>query len=179
MPDALDVLKLLADPPRLRVFSALVLGAATPAEVADATGLGTGPVLRLLARLESGGIVARDGERWRARPELLRELAATASPEPAYVDHGASDAEERAVLRVFMPQGRLVSIPAPHGKRRIVLDQISRIFEPGVRYPEREVNAMLKAFHDDHAALRRYLVDEGFLSRESGEYWRIGGTVTL
>ena len=26
-------------------------------------------------------------------------------------------------------------------------------------------------------ATRRYLVDEGFLDREAGEYWRAGGTV--
>ena len=45
-----------------------------------------------------------------------------------------------------------------------MLDQVARVFEPGVRYPEREVYALLRAFHPDYAALRRYLVDEGFLS---------------
>jgi len=29
---------------------------------------------------------------------------------------------------------------------------------------------------DDTAALRRYLVDEGFLDREAGDYWRAGGS---
>ena len=58
-----------------------------------------------------------------------------------------------------------------------MLDQIARIFEPGVRYPERDVNTMLAAFHEDVAALRRYLVDEGYLSRSDSVYWRIGGTV--
>jgi hypothetical protein len=38
---------------------------------------------------------------------------------------------------------------------------------------------MLLTLHDDYAALRRYLVDEGFLSRDHGEYWRSGGTVEL
>ncbi len=61
----------------------------------------------------------------------------------------------------------------------MVLDHVARVFEPGVRYPEREVDAILRAFHPDHAALRRYLVDEGFLSRENGEYWRTGGTVVI
>jgi hypothetical protein len=27
--------------------------------------------------------------------------------------------------------------------------------------------------------LRRYLVDEGFMSRQAGIYWRSGGTVDL
>jgi hypothetical protein len=35
---------------------------------------------------------------------------------------------------------------------------------------------VLRQFHDDVAALRRYLVDEEFLDREAGEYWRSGGT---
>jgi hypothetical protein len=38
---------------------------------------------------------------------------------------------------------------------------------------------VLRALHDDHAALRRYLVDEDFLSREDGYYWRSGGTVEI
>ena len=33
--------------------------------------------------------------------------------------------------------------------------------------------------YDDYAALRRYLVDEGFLTREGGIYWRSGGTVEV
>ena len=71
--------------------------------------------------------------------------------------------------------GRLVQMPAARGKRRVVLEHIVAAFEPGVRYPEREVDAILRAWHDDHAALRRYLVDEGLLARERGVYWRIGG----
>jgi hypothetical protein len=39
------------------------------------------------------------------------------------------------------------------------------------------VNVLLREFWHDHAALRRYLVDEGFLTRDNGEYWRSGGTV--
>ena len=58
-------------------------------------------------------------------------------------------------------------------------DHIARVFEPGVRYPESEVNAFLRAFHPDYAMVRRYLVDEQFLSRDHGIYWRIGGSVDL
>ena len=35
------------------------------------------------------------------------------------------------------------------------------------------------AFFNDHAALRRYLVDEGFLDRDHGVYWRAGGRVDV
>jgi hypothetical protein len=84
------------------------------------------------------------------------------------------------VLRAFLDaDGRLRSVPAKHSKRLVVLDHVARVFEPGLRYPEVEVNALLRAFHDDVAMLRRYLVDEGFLDRDHGVYWRTGGTVVL
>ncbi len=78
-----------------------------------------------------------------------------------------------------MRDGRLTSIPAHRAKRLVVLDHLVRVFEPGVRYPEREVNALLAVWHPDTAALRRYLVDEGLLSRDAGVYWRSGGTVEV
>lgn len=84
-----------------------------------------------------------------------------------------------AELRVFMRNGRLAQIPVRRAKRLLLLDYLSQSFEPGQRYSEPEVNAVLRTFHDDHAALRRYLVDEDFLSREDGYYWRSGGTVEI
>jgi hypothetical protein len=83
------------------------------------------------------------------------------------------------VLTTFFRDGRLVSIPAQHTKRLVVLRHLVRVFEPGVRYPEREVNALLAVWHPDVAALRRYLVDHGMLAREAGVYWRSGGPVDV
>jgi hypothetical protein len=83
-----------------------------------------------------------------------------------------------AVLRSFLDtQGRLTSIPVKHAKRLVVLDHLAQLFEPGVRYPEVEVNRRLRGAHYDVAALRRYLVEDGFLDRDVEGYWRIGGTV--
>ena len=81
--------------------------------------------------------------------------------------------------RLLLAQGRLTGMPAKRAKRLIVLDHIAGSFEPGTRYDEREVNEILVAFHPDFAMLRRYLVDEGFLSRDHGVYWRSGGTVDV
>jgi hypothetical protein len=80
-------------------------------------------------------------------------------------------------LRVFIGDGRIETMPAKQARRRLLLDMIAQAFEPGVRYPEQRVTLFLGAIHADYAALRRYLVDEGFLSRADGEYWRSGGTV--
>ena len=72
--------------------------------------------------------------------------------------------------------GRLVSIPAGRSKRLVVLDRCPRSSSPGSATP-RDGQPDPRRWHADTAALRRYLVDEGFLERAAGEYWRAGGTV--
>ncbi len=91
---------------------------------------------------------------------------------------GSSGRLERdVVLGRFLAEGRIAQMPARRSRRLVVLDHVARAFEPGRRYAEKDVDVVLRAFYPDHAALRRYLVDEGFLARADGEYWRTGGTV--
>lgn len=177
VPAPTELLGLLAEPARLSVVAALVLGARTTAEIVEMTRLDAPTVLRALARLDGSGLVTSAGSGWKLHRELFTEAARTAAPDPPEQDFGTSDPATASVLRAFLRDGRLTSIPAARSKRLVVLDHVARVFEPGVRYPEDAVSAVLRAFHPDYAALRRYLVDEGFLSRESGVYWRSGGTV--
>ena len=82
-------------------------------------------------------------------------------------------------LRAFVRDGRITMLPAKRTRRRLLLDQVAQAFEPGRTYPEAEVDQILKAFFDDHCALRRHLIDEEFMSRTAdGLYWRAGGTVS-
>ena len=82
--------------------------------------------------------------------------------------------DERArVLATFIKEGRLVSIPAQYKKRRYVMEELARSFEWGRLYDEKEVSAILKTFHDDVASLRRELIDEKIMMRESGRYWLV------
>ena len=69
-------------------------------------------------------------------------------------------------------------MPARRTRRRLLLDQVAQAFEPSHTYPEAAVNEVLKTIFDDYCALRRYLVDEVFLSwTAAGTYWRADGTV--
>lgn len=88
---------------------------------------------------------------------------------------------DEKVLNTFLDKdGRLVAIPARAGKRRVILEHIVRVFEPGVRYAEREVDAVLRAFYaEDWVSLRRYLIDAGLMQRADGLYWRTGGPVDI
>jgi hypothetical protein len=81
------------------------------------------------------------------------------------------------VLGRFVEDGRIVQMPARRSRRLVVLDWVVQRFEVGQRYTELDVNARLRPAFEDVAALRRYLVDERFLDREDGWYWRCGGTV--
>jgi hypothetical protein len=177
MPDSIELVALLAEPERLRVAAAVILGAQTPQQVAEVTGLDQRSVTAAVKRLHRGGLLTIVDGAFRVGPGVFKEAARAAAPKPDTDDHGVSDPGVAAVLRTFVRDGRLVSIPVPRAKRLIVLEHIAAGFEPGVRYPERDVDAALRAWHDDYAALRRYLVDEDLLGRSGGEYWRTGGWV--
>jgi hypothetical protein len=168
---------LLAEPARLRVYAAVVLGAQTPSEVVAQTGLPARDVAAALRRLQQGGLVSAADGRLSARVEVFKDSVREDAPPPASKE--PLDGATR-VLRAFVVDGRLASIPVARAKRRVVLEHVAASFEPGVKYPERAVNAILRAWYpQDHASLRRYLVDEELLARENAVYWRVGGPVDL
>ncbi len=173
-----DLCGLLAEPDRLRVYAAVVLGAGTPDEASSATGLPVRDTERALRRLVRGRLVRGAGGRLTAEAGVFKEAVRARLPA---VTHEPLDADPRrdAVLRAFMVNGRLVRLPAARGKRRIILEHVAAVFEPGVKYPEATVNGIMRAWYEDYAALRRYLVDEGLLARENGVYWRSGGYVDV
>ena len=81
--------------------------------------------------------------------------------------------------RFFDEDGRLHTMPRKVSRKLAVLDVIAARFVPGVHYLEVEVNRELIGIFEDYVALRRALVDFGFLDRADGRYWRSGGTVDL
>jgi hypothetical protein len=189
-----QVLGLLAEEERLKVLAAIVLGARTAAEVGSATGLPARRAGRALSGLARLGLVESEPDAgYRVRLEVLRAAAgqaragAAGGGDPAGGDAAAAgedaaaagDPGAAAILRRFMRGGRLTAIPASRSKRLVLLDRLAGLFEPGRVYPEAAVNQALAAWHPDYASLRRHLVDEGFLERRAGRYWRAGGTVEV
>ncbi len=176
--EARELVGLLADDDRRRAVAALVLGATTIDGVRAATGQSVRSAALAVQRLVDAGLVVRSdgGSLW-----LLGEAFALAARVEAERGGRSSEHDDEPdtvarVLRAFVRDGRLASIPTVRAKRVVVLDWIAQRFEPGRRYREATVNVMLAAVHPDTAALRRYLVDEGIMARDHGEYWRTGGT---
>ena len=87
--------------------------------------------------------------------------------------------DQRVLASFLAADGSLHTIPSKRAKLLVVLDHLAQRFEPGDRYPEAAVNDILRPFHPDVAALRRYLVENGFLGRDQGVYWRTGGSVDV
>jgi hypothetical protein len=179
VPDAATIVGLLADGDRRRVLAALVLGASTVDEVRRATGLPVRTVVTALGRLVDGELAVRtvDGGHLVLGEAFRRAAIAAAPARPAPDPTGDAPEDKARVLQRYFRGGRLVQIPTQRAKKLVVLDRLAQEFDVGEHYAERRVNALLRRYHDDVAALRRYLVDEGFLDREAGEYWRAGGTV--
>lgn len=167
----------LADAHRRSVFAAVQLGAEHIDAVVAATGLSTAQVGKALGKLVDVGLVAGDGGRLAVVSEVFQHAARTALARPAVSEHDGLPDDARKVMNAFVVDGRLQSIPSSHTKRMVILDWLVQAFEPGRRYSEAMVNLTLGQRHPDTAALRRYLVDEGFLDRDAGEYWRAGGSV--
>jgi len=177
-----DILRALADPERLAIAGLLARDDRTADELAAALGIEPKRIRTHLGKLTAAGVVrvAADRRTYRLDRETLRRAASLVGPaREAGLALGAATDEEEVVLRSFFRNGRLVEIPMKRSKRRIVLERVALEFEPGRRYEEKEVNVIVGAFFNDHAALRRYLVDEGFLDRDHGVYWRTGGRVDV
>ena len=181
VPDAVTIVGLLADDDRRCVVAALVLGSTTLDQIAAVTGLDPPAAGKALARLVSAGLVIQGaGGGLHLLAEAFRQAARAAHEQaaPTADEHAGTSPEIAKVMRAFVVDGRLTQIPSAHGKRQVILDWLAQEFEPGVRYSESMVNLILGKRHPDTAALRRYLVDDGYLDRAGGEYWRSGGTTS-
>ncbi|HSJ27124.1 MAG TPA: DUF2087 domain-containing protein [Acidimicrobiia bacterium] len=175
MTDPTEFLRLALDPIRLAVLGEAAVATVDVADLAGRLGVPVHRVERAVGRLRAAGLL---DDRLRLDLDGLRAIAAQL-PEVAPADdsvlEGSWTPEERKILARFFARDRLSEIPASRTKRLVVLERIAQEFEPGLRYDEREVDRRLQLFHPDHASLRRYLVDEGLMTRADGAYWRSGG----
>jgi DNA-binding transcriptional ArsR family regulator len=184
-PDLLVALKALSDASRLRLVGLLADGRRMAVEqIAAALELSPATVVHHLKKLREAGLVESF-----ARPPYmdyslrlgrlseiggaLHRISREQSGEPledATMPKWAGPAEAK-VLRAFFVGERLTSIPAQHSKRLVVLRHLAEsVFERKRKYPEKEVNQRLAVRHPDAASLRRYLVDEGFMTRKNSVY---------
>lgn len=175
--DATALVGLLADAHRRRVVAAIELGALRVDEIVTATGLTSSQVAKALGKLVESGLVVSTDDGLGLDGDSFQRAARQANTRPTSTEFAEAPDDTRKVLRAFVVDGRLQSMPVAASKKLVILDWLAQDFEPGRTYSEKMVNLILGKRHSDTAMLRRYLVDHGFLDRAEGQYWRIGGTV--
>ena len=99
----------------------------------------------------------------RAQPTLRAVSARLPSPTPELTPAAAK------ALSSFDAAGRMARWPHKYSVQRLALWVMWMQFEPRRVYTEREVNAVLKAWHTwgDHVTLRRELINDRLLTRKA------------
>jgi hypothetical protein len=90
--------------------------------------------------------------------------------------YAIKEEERKKVLSTYFKEGidgKLDVFPSKQKRKWIVLECIIKRFESNRIYSEKEINDTLKVAYSDFAAIRRYLIDFGFMerSKDCTEYW--------
>jgi hypothetical protein len=172
--ELLKFMKSLADAGRLKIAGLLSVEALTPAQLSERLEMDAAEVTQQLKQLAAAGLAHQEGDAYRLNNQALEKLTrqVLAQSHPPAPEYEGDEFEVKTLRAYFSRDGRLKAIPSQHKKLIVILAHLVKNFEPGVRYPESQVNQTLLKFHEDTAALRRYMVDNGLLKREKGIYWR-------
>ncbi|HEU4964119.1 MAG TPA: DUF2087 domain-containing protein, partial [Bacilli bacterium] len=81
-----------------------------------------------------------------------------------------ADERERVIRNFFDAEGRLKAIPAQRKKKLFVFEHLVSGLEMGRVYPEKEIDAYIKQFHEDHCTIRREFIMNNYMYREDGNY---------
>jgi hypothetical protein len=177
-PEMLSFVKAMASAERLRIIGVLVRGRATQTEIAEQLHLPVRDAFNHLAFLVHVGVVHEAEGAYELDEKMIESLARgqLEGTRPAYVPPQNKQEDVRKVLKNYLnADGSLKQIPPMGSKLLIILNFIVDAFAFDTDYTEKEVNTILRRFHLDTAALRRYLVDHGLMARESNgtRYWRV------
>ena len=174
MKEKLQLLKLLADETRLEILNILLREDSYVEKLACELSLTPATICYHLKKMESAGIVNCSRTQFYMIYSVNRDIF----DKPLYAlikkDAPTVDTEEKykkEVLSHFFKYGKLTQIPMQRKKREIVLQEIAKQFESGIKYEETEVNDIIHRFHDDHCTIRREMIACGIMVRENSLYW--------
>ena len=181
--ELLNLFKALADSNRLKIVGLLAQQDLSGEQLAAMLELQPSTVSHHLSRLSKTGLVTARAESYyniySLNVEVLQGLSERLLAQGTFEDVTANvdlDAYDRKVIQTFVGgDGRIRQFPSQWKKMKVLLRYVVKVFEPGIEYTEKQVNALLSQFNDDTATLRRELVEEGLLAREGGggKYWLV------
>src|SRR5215216_1013420 len=177
-PEILSFVKALASADRLRIIGVLVRGKASRSDIAEQLHLPPRDVFNHLAFLVDVGIVHEEDGFYDLDEKTVESYARGQfeGRRPTFEAKEEEPEDVRKVLKTFLnADGTLKQLPLMGSKLLIVLNFIVDAFAYDTNYNEKEVNTILRRFHVDTATLRRNLVDNNLMARESDgtRYWRV------
>ncbi len=178
--DAIAIFKCLADRSRLQILKSLAREDMYVELLAQRLSLTPATVSFHLKKLTEAGAVSGYKSQYYMMYTLNRELFQVSvlsllleESDEADIQQKREEAYRQKVIDSFMEYGRLKSIPVQRKKKRIILELIAEKLETGRVYSEREINDLILTFHEDYCTLRRDLISEKFLARDSDRYWKV------
>ncbi len=172
MTEAVTLFRLLGDETRFKIICLLYSSDSYVELLAEKLNLTPGTVCFHLKKLENAGLVNCSRRQFYIIYSLNREIF-DRTLESFFPPYEKGSQEEEAyrekVLASFYRGCRLQSIPVQQKKRMIVLSHIMEDFTAQA-YEEKEVNAILQRHFEDYCTLRRWLIADGFMTREHDIY---------
>jgi uncharacterized protein DUF2087 len=173
---AAAMLHALSSPSRLALLSAVTARADAGQDcsltaLAAVLDLPMKALVKEVARLQECGLVSLDGRTVTADVKALRGMA-EALVDELPVARLLSMAPD---LSRYFAHGRLASVQLDHSVWLRLAPLLARLLPDDRALTEAEVNELLHQVHDDHAALRRMLVDLGQLTRDGAADYRRAG----
>ncbi len=171
-------LKALAEKSRMRIVNVLLEKPQYVESIAKSLQLSSPNVSLHLKKLEAAGFVSSEKEQYytiyRVNEELLEKKLIDfikISKEEKMQQKERIDDYRAGVIKSFFKPERVI-LPRQRKKRRIVLEEIiDRYFETGVDYTEKQINhKCVDLGLDDFCFVRRSMIDERLMTRESGIY---------
>lgn len=179
MQKGVQLFKALADQSRIRVINCLLDGPMYVEMLATRLELAPSTISFHLKKLEEAGVVYSEKQQYYTVYTLNEVVLNTSIISLLQVEESEKDRQDqreasyrKKVVNTFFVYGKLQSIPVQQKKRRIILEEIAKVFEVEKTYSEREVNIIIADYHDDFCTLRRGLVEEKLLERSGNVYKR-------
>jgi len=177
-PEMLDFLKAMSDADRLRIIGLLTQRRASRADIVAKLNLPLRDVVDHLAFLEFVGVLSQKDELYELNDAKLADLgrANFVNERPRYVPAPELDVQSKKVLKAYLnADGSIRQIPNQPAKLQVILNYLIQAFAPDTNYTEKEVNQILRRFHEDTAGLRRDLFEAKMLDRisDGSRYWRV------
>lgn len=178
--DAIRLFKCLSDKSRLQILKSLAVEDMYVERLAERLGITAPTVSFHLKKLADAGAVTSYKSQYYMMYSLNREIFQTSildilrqKSDEAEVQAQRDAQYRQKVIDTFFEYGKLKSIPAQRKKEQIILEVIAQAFEYGRIYSEREVNIIIADFHDDFCTIRRDMIAEKLLDRDTTGYWRV------